>query len=504
MEVVVEGNFSPESIIRKAEAEKRIGIPLAQRILKETEGAREISSRLGLPRFAGGLEIQVENMGTFLNMAFIKKERVSQGREVLEVLYNRNPQEFLNLLLGESEMYYDSEGRLVSLEEYLRDYYHFLENFGFSLSIEFVSQLPKELSFIYEKKNFTQEREILSILEILERKNIPLPLLVIKVGERVRKIPIIAVGPQFLRGAFAKYEYTRRGKQISEEIIYCAVDHNRFSIIEMPSSLVHEIDHAVFNFFYFWGDELSQVKLLEEEEKGLAREDEEDLVNQFIYHFNEDVISEGLATVAQEAFMRWQGEGLAKFLKEEDIQKGLALILDYYRLSRQVGLELVVYIIGEVLIKFAGEDNFPRFYMPEFLNKLVINSSELIKKLLRYFVSQRNTVVGVLKPIIPLPEYSIEEMKRRLRTGLGKFRQPFILGREYFELLEVIEKEVDQLTPQQVDERLEEFRKLKPEIVAQSLLNMDKRRAVASLECVVGRVRQRFEEELDRLFSEIQ
>lgn len=271
-----------DEVIKQAEAMGLIWRPLFEKIKGEVEAAREISRKMDLPKPDGGMETQITNMRTVFNIAFLEKERQGHpDRSLLEILYSetRHPQEFINLMVSGEGLYYDSQGQPVNLEGYLRDYYQSLLAQGFELRIESTSARDlseKELDFVYRQESQT---EAAGILEILKRKNIAVPVLVMEHNGRTKRIPIL-FSDQYLEkiGAYAEYSYIEKGTETYHDVIYInginplrASGEDNRTIIEVASSLVHEIDHAVFNFLHDseYRQYQRELERLEKEEKVL-------------------------------------------------------------------------------------------------------------------------------------------------------------------------------------------------------------------------------------------
>lgn len=226
-----------------------------------------------------------------------------------------------------------------------------------------------------------------------------------------------------------------------------------------------------------------------------------------INEVSRSMVFEGLARMAQRAFIELQAKGLAKFLRGGvDISDALSLLADYQRLEDQVYLNMALYSTGGVLVAMSAAGiPLEQIYTTDVLDKAIVNNPTAIRVLLRHFITNRGQAVQALNSIreTQITDISVDLMKLALRKGLGKYGQPFILGREYFTLIEQIDKEIDSLTPEQIDARLEEFKKLRPELVGEILQSKkDKKTALKGLEAALGRVRQRFDEEFNKLFEE--
>ena len=193
------------------------------------------------------------------------------------------------------------------------------------------------------------------------------------------------------------------------------------------------------------------------------------------------------------------------FSKGAQVSDAVSLLADNGRLEDQVYLGMALYGTGEVLTTIAAARSpMEQLYTTDVFDKAIVNHPTAIRALLRHFIANRNQTVQALNSIRETQYADMDKalMKLTLRGGLGKYNQPFILGREYFTMMQQIDLEVDGFSPEQVDIRLDELRKSKPALVDATLQSMgDKKTALIGLEFAAGKIRKRFDEEYNKLFE---
>ena len=261
----------------------------------------------------------------------------------METLYSetQHPQEFVNLMVNGEGMYYDSQGRPINLEGYLLDYYQPLVAQGFGIRIESASAKDlstRELDFVHRRERHS---EAARTLEDLEQRNVQVPVLVMEHNGRSKRIPIL-FSDRYLQeaGAYAMYTYIDLGTETDNDVIYMngvrplrASGEDNRTIIEVGSTVAHEVDHAVFNFLHDseYKQQQRELERIKQEEDVLSKQhpsteselDElskkrRDLLDRRSYLTNESfylqftnevarsMVFEGLARRAQRAFMESQ------------------------------------------------------------------------------------------------------------------------------------------------------------------------------------------------------
>lgn len=558
----------PHEVIRRAEALGLVWKPLFDKVQQGLETAREISATLGLPNADGRLEAQVRNMRTALNMAFLEKERKEYPkRQLLETLYStkQHPQEFINLVVTGKDMYYDASGHKVDLLGYLLDYYRFLLPCGFNLNIEMVSAKElkeKELNFIVweEAMDIKRGMEAAGILDKLIKRRVSVPVLVMRDGECLKKVPIL-FSLKYLdqTGADAIYLY-RTGEtsaETNDDIIYASgvrpsqrdlrkwgifkprlneeqrkqIREDFRSVPELAGWLVHEIDHVVFNFLHDSEERQIQEELVgirsqlaefnrppvssAEDNTTLVRERDllakmRELEHKKLFFRHEKKVGttmsfEGLGQRAGRCFLEVQGRALAAYTKAENLPTGAVFLTDQARLENQVNLDMAKYAAGDILVSVAAAQKpIADFYTTDFLQKFIVKQPEAIKGILRHLITHYHENLQALngirkEKINELPE---ENLKIALKEGLGKGVYAFVLGREFFTVQEAIEKEIEDLPAAQIEAELDEWRAAKPKEVKDCLKQNDgnKKSTLQELK-ILARIKQRFNEEFDRLFQ---
>jgi hypothetical protein len=532
-----------DEVVEQAESMGLVWKPLFAKIQAEVEAAKQVSHAMSLPEPDGQMETQIRNMRTATNIAFLEKERQEHpDRGLMETLYSdtQHPQEFVNLMVNGEGMYYDSQGRPINLEGYLLDYYQPLVAQGFGIRIESASAKDlstRELDFVHRRERHS---EAARTLEDLEQRNVQVPVLVMEHNGRSKRIPIL-FSDRYLQeaGAYAMYTYIDLGTETDNDVIYMngvrplrASGEDNRTIIEVGSTVAHEVDHAVFNFLHDseYKQQQRELERIKQEEDVLSKQhpsteselDElskkrRDLLDRRSYLTNESfylqftnevarsMVFEGLARRAQRAFMESQGKGLMNFSKGAQVSDAVSLLADNGRLEDQVYLGMALYGTGEVLTTMAAARSpMEQLYTTDVFDKAIVNHPTAIRALLRHFIANRNQTVQALNSIRETQYADMDKalMKLTLRGGLGKYNQPFILGREYFTMMQQIDLEVDGFSPEQVDIRLDELRKSKPALVDATLQSMgDKKTALIGLEFAAGKIRKRFDEEYNKLFE---
>ena len=128
---------------------------------------------------------------------------------------------------------------------------------------------------------------------------------------------------------------------------------------------------------------------------------------------------------------------------------------------------------------------------------------KVIRDLIGHLGKSRNKVVEALNELreTPIESFSPSTLKLLIRKGLEPYSMPFLLGVEYFDLIRKIDEEVNQLSPEEVDRRINELRNRRPDVaekIAKSY-GENKKEALKCLEFGIGQLKQRFNEEFDKV-----
>jgi len=537
-----------EEIIQKAEKLELVWRPLFERVKRKATTAKEISQRLDLPHPEGKLETQVKNMRTAINMAFLTKERENHPqRNILETLHSgkQHPQEFVNLLVTGEGMYFDQEGKPANLEEYLTNYYQPLIEKGVSIKIVNTpagEAKAKELAYVDDRQTQLKYQEAATTVDQLIEKRIEIPILEIRNEEKTKRIPIL-FSDKYLEetGVYAEYSWNDRGPETINDTIFVngtrplkAHREKSKSIPEVASGISHEVDHAIFNFLHDskykqsskeaeeidrkvailkkeFADAQSleqmeeadtQLKILQERKSQL---EEKSLYLKFINEVGSSIVFEGLARKAQRVFLEAQGKGLVEFSPvKEALIEAVNLITDNSRLEDQLHLQMCLYGIGEVLTSVAApEKGMQELYGSDVLDKEIVSRPKVIRDLIGHLGKSRNEAVEALNELreTPIESFSPSTLKLLIRKGLEPYSMPFLLGVEYFDLIRKIDEEVNQLSPEEVDRRINELRNRRPDVaekIAKSY-GENKKEALKCLEFGIGQLKQRFNEEFDKV-----
>jgi len=519
-----------KEVIARAEQLGLIYEPLFNGIKTQLASARHISETMKLPNGSDKLEKQVRNMRTALNMAFLAKERQRYPeRKLLERIGTSHPQEFVNVLVNGDGLYFDPDGQASNLDGYLKAYYKSLTEKGFKIGIvnEDAEKLKQEeLAFVYKKPKFSESA---TILDELSTQRVQIPVVVLEYQGGVKKIPIL-FSDKYLQEAktIAMYTWVNEGAETTNDVVLMTdtknlMEEEKFKTIpEIAAFLAHEIDHAVFNFCHD-----SQYKRLQREIKEIkadylkAPDQDKNRLQKRIVDLTEtalilrlttavgsSVAFEGLAIRTERQFLNYQARGLAEFSPvKNSLIDAAGLIKDTSRLENQLYLEMIRYSVGEILTDVAVKSDamVEQLYLTDSLDRLVIKNPDLLKGLISHLALQTNETARALNELTEeqLGELSITTIKFMIVKGLGKYSPSFILGHEFFDLSEQINRELDSATPEELDRRIAGFRTMDPELVddASQETGGDKKSVIFRLEGTrYGRIGKRVFEEFNNLF----
>lgn len=521
---------------------------LLDRVQAEYRTAQRVSDLANLSdKKDDSLEVQVENMRTLVNMAFIKKENSRQGEgKFLNRLYNEsvNGQDFVNYLLREDGLYFDSKGKVVGLGDYLKDYYQDLIGDEFDVSIE--ENFIDNFEYI---KNDKEIRDGIEQIKLLESMGKAMPTLVLidrKRGEK-KTIPIVCAS-NFLEniGAYATYAYIKEGdKSIQDKILVRPVGKiggEEKSMPEVVGSFIHEIDHAVYNFLHEsdskrYERELAKTRNemmeLKNSEKNIEKIGELDdqnntsnalsekrmglemqiMTEELIKGMNKRIVFEGLARQSQRSFIKSQIEGLSDYsLYTNGFRDGAMLLIDENKIDDQINMQMLFYSCGDILVSdISDKINKNKLYKTDELEKKIINNPNLIKTVIRQLVLNCNQTVAEINKIRKEQKEILSDDKLKLivRHGMGSLRVPFILGKEYFDILLEIDENVDKKDLLEIKEGIKKLTDKNPSM-AQEILNKYQniesdidiaRAALKKMQISMGKLKERADEEFDKIFE---
>jgi hypothetical protein len=537
-------SVSPQECLNLAKQEGLVWDGVFNRIQNELQVAREISCLENFPQAEGNLEDQIGHMRTIVNMAFIKREAEDfAGRQFLDKLYDRNMsrQEFLSFLLKEDGLYFDSKGNNASLENYLKDYYQDkLGDFDISIgsrsinNFRYLTDNPDHRSAVNDLRKLDDSGKQMSVLVLEDKKS----------GKR-KEIPLFC-NKEYLekQGSNAQYEYANyNDESIRERIVIGPVEKispENSSVPETVSVIVHEIDHAVYNFLHnseyreqqrrlkeiaVEREKLSETKNTTEEEfkaaqikkKALAAEETEIYLGSFKKEnnnrFGKTVISEGLARNAQQDFFKTQIRGLEKYSKHgKGFSEGASLLENNKKINDQVNFSMLPYGVGEIIIKlFSQKKTKSDIYKTDALEKEIIKKPQLINIFISHFAKNYNNLAEALNGVQD-KKYKIldqNSIRSLVKQGMGGFAPFFVLGDRYWDMLEASDKEVEDADEKDVDARIREFLAMDKERAEYFIKNTDdnsgsienKKKILMALNITMGKIKMEFDTEYNKLFE---
>ena len=493
--------LQPDQIIQRAIEKKVIYPPLFDDLQTALNTAKEVSQAMSFPTKTGTLEEQGANMMILLDQAYAEKERQLMPDRNLEQQYEdidiNHPQSVVNTLTTGDAICFTQDGNPATLETYFREYYRDLIDSGLSISI--ATQNSRE----WEKQGNPQSEQNATI-GVLAQADIPLTVLILEQNGETKRIPILFSYSRLKdSGAAAMYTYGRsKGKIFNEAILVNPTDAKRrgSTMVDSLASIVHEVDHAVFNLLH-----PSEFKAVY---KDNARD--EDKFQAEKSAFTDEVgwgtIFEGLARKAQHSFQRIQAEGLTKYSRAGNgIQDGVRLLELANKAQHEHSLQALLYSSGEVITEvFSDQYDLKTLYTSNIVEEMIVKQPDTLLTVMRYFITHEQGITTALNKIseYQTPQREQRAVRAHVRQAFDSFAIPFILGNEYFTLLEQINAEVDAMDEETVKKKVEEIRAESEDVYKMLKERTDDNRDLIPLwEVIRGKIKKRFNEKFETLFT---
>ncbi|MDD4351868.1 MAG: hypothetical protein PHU71_02710 [Candidatus Gracilibacteria bacterium] len=389
--------YTAESAVRHLKEHAIFGEVLREKVRKLKPEIDKIAKKLGIDE-GENTTLKIRKIFAALwNDLDAKRERGTD----LQYLLNHSrfaPQDRVNGFFR-AESFFDREGVPCYIGKYLRERYSSLAEVGVEVDVDM-----RDLSEILKShKGLSGESDLKEVLEryMNDKRNAMIPVLVLShTGGFSTEIPIIYGGELYDKGsANGSYSYLESldTSGVSEDLIRIKdLSKSGKSIIELQSTLLHEIDHAIFHNLYidriaYMADERSKIKALlkdtklGEEREILEKKDKalDESVNRLrvLYTQSKKCLSEGLARLAQKDFLSSQCAGIQKesdLLSKEDIQKVFEFYSVFGVLLDQSEPQMVLYALGWLMVNYRGDtDNITALYATRAFEKTFLENPEI-------------------------------------------------------------------------------------------------------------------------------
>jgi len=465
-----------------------------------------LSEKMKSGEFFDELEKQYESYGDDLNLTFEKLgmrppdnqadklilakvffDKLFEGqlgRKTSDFIYGESgqhhPQVGLNLLLSDKiKPFFDSEGSQVSFNDYLQDHYRDLIGAGLSIEIKF-----DEVGNVFDQRVPNGEKR--DVFRNLYGNSIPAPLLHLKYGERSVIIPIAVNWRGDDHSALASYEWREGLTGGNDHVIFTITPAHagkERGLLQFSSTLLHEVDHAIFDFLRTkktrdLGKSVSSInEEIEQLKKTLPSAKSEEEINringkirnllhqqdslksqvvdtELLSSASESMTFEGLSKTSEDRFRHNQIQGLAKSLPQNstEVSNLGEFWLTAEKRGRYLELSYIKYSLGYEIIKALRESGADqdRLYSADALRGIFDNIENIHAAIAGFVKYYRKHGSG---------EGDNSDIISRIRGGLGSLANAFILGARSTELFHETEKYTDGLSPEEALSELERYAK---------------------------------------------
>jgi CheY-like chemotaxis protein len=397
---------------------------------------------------------------------------------------NIHPQEFINKAIT-FPVFFNSDGKVTDLIQWVRDHYSHLDQYGVQVDIllQSANAVKADMSFYDDLRSKKEEwGKIEDVLNTCADHGISIPVLVIRrQGQGQKRVPmILTYGKNDYWGIYqatASPAGTREDRILIQSLAGRLEEQvrNKETFPNMVATLIHEIDHAIFEFIHSAGnrklfDELFEVVQLHEKLETVRvnavateavtlqkqmddlKAKEEELrktisMNQTFDRTGFVIVKEGLAMHSEGQFLEDQLNGLAerfaqtKGLEKTQVASAFQLLTAYDRALTHMLPGMILYAVGNVLIELFIRNGTPAedFYLSNILESKIVKNRMLLLLFLKLLLQGQKPLAERISPDIA-EAFTPEYIRSRIEERVGPQFNDLLMGREYQEMFDQIDE----------------------------------------------------------------